>query len=160
METPAPSRAKEALRSISVFFYAMAGGMLMFAIIVFSLNLLEKPSLEDESMTNIFLIVVLFVAMISLTVAVRMYPERIAAAHATGLSLMDKLNIYRGALMLYLALCEGAGLFAIIVYFLTGNKLLLAVVTIVLVAMLLKRPEKSKIFNELQLSSEEQMELN
>jgi len=89
-----------------------------------------------------------------------MYAKRIAAAQTTGLSLMHKLNIYRAALMLYLALCEGAGLFAVIVYFLTGNKLLLAVAAIVLLAMLLKRPEKSKIFNELQLSSQEQMELN
>jgi hypothetical protein len=160
METPAPSRAKEALRSISVFFYAMAGGMLMFTIIVFALNLLEKPALEDESLTNIFLVVVLFFAAISLTVAARMYPKRIAAAHVAGLSLMDKLNIYRAALIFYLALCEGAGLFAIIVYFLTGNKLLLIVVAVVLLTMLLKRPEKSKIFNELQLSSQEQLELN
>jgi hypothetical protein len=116
--------------------------------------------LEDESLTNIFLAVVLFIAVISLTVAARMYAKRITAAHATGLSLMDKLNIYRAALILYLALCEGAGLFAVIVYFLTGNMLLLIVVAVVLLAMLLKRPEKSKIFNELQLSSEEQMELN
>jgi uncharacterized membrane protein len=63
-------------------------------------------------------------------------------------------------LIFYLALCEGAGLFAIIVYFLTGNKLLLIAIAIVLLAMLVKRPEKFKIFNELQLSSEEQSELN
>ena len=160
METPVPSRAKEALRSISVFFYAMVGGMLIFAIIVFALNLLEKPALEDESVTNIFLVVVLLIAAISLIVATRIYPKRIAAANVTGLTLMDKLNIYRAALIFYLALCEGAGLFAIIVYFLTGNKLFLIVVGVVLLAMLLKRPEKSKIFNELQLSSQEQLELN
>ncbi len=160
METQASSKAKEALRSISVFFYAMVGGMLMFTIIVTALNFLEKPSLGDQSLTNTFLVVVLFIAAISLTVATRMYAKRITAVHVTGLSLMDKLNIYRAALVLYLALCEGAGLFVVIVYFLTGTKLLLIVVAVVLLAMLLKRPEKSKIFNELQLSSQEQLELN
>jgi hypothetical protein len=160
METPAPSRAKEALRSIGVFFYAMVGGMLIFAILVFALNLLENPSLIDKSLIRIFLIVVLFIAAISLTVATRIYAKRITAAHVIGLSLIDKLNIYRASLVLYLALCEGAGLFAVIIYFLTGEKLLLVVIAIVLLAMLLKRPEKSKIFNELQLSSQEQLELN
>lgn len=160
MQPGTTSTAKAALKSINVFFYAMVGGMLMFTILIFALNLLEKPAMVDESMVNIFLVVVLLVAAISLIVATRMYPKRIAAAHATGLSLIDKLNIYRGALVLYMALCEGPGLFAVIVYFLTGNKLLLIVVAVVLLAMLLKRPEKSKIFNELQLSSREQLELN
>jgi hypothetical protein len=160
METPVPSRAKDALRSISVFFYAMVGGMLIFAILVFALNLLEKPALNDESLSLIFLIVVLFIAMISIAVASKMYAKRITTVHVSGLSLMDKLTIYRSALVLYLALCEGAGLFAIIVYFLTGNKLLLAVAGVVIIAMILKRPEKFKIFNELQLSSQEQLELN
>jgi len=160
METPVPSQPKAAFRAIGIFFYTMVGGMLIFTIIVFALNLLEKPSFGDKSLERIFFIIVLFVAVISITVGTRMYAKRIAAAQTTGLSLMHKLNIYRAALMLYLALCEGAGLFAVIVYFLTGNKLLLAVTTIVLLAMLLKRPEKSKIFNELQLSSQEQMELN
>lgn len=160
MESSAASKPKDALRAINVFFYAMIVGMSLFAIIVFVLNSLESPSLEDESLERIFLIVVLCITVISIAVATTMYPKRISAAHATGLSLMDKLNIYRSALIFYLALCEGAGLFAIIVYFLTGNKLLLVAVAIALVAMLLKRPEKSKIFNELQLSSQEQLELN
>jgi len=160
METPAPSRAKDALRSISVFFYSMAGGMLLFAIIVFALNTIEKPAFDDQSFARIFLIMVLCITVLSIAVATTMYTKRIAAAHVTGLALMDKLNIYRSALIFYLALCEGAGLFAVIVYFLTGNTLLLAVVAIVLVAMLLKRPEKFKIFNELKLSSQEQLELN
>jgi hypothetical protein len=160
METSAPAQPKAALKSISVFFYAMVLGMLTFTIIVFGLNLLEKPSLADDPIVTIFLVIVFVLTLISITVATRMYAKRITAAHATGLSLMDKLNIYRSALILYLALCEGSGLFAVIIYFLTGEKLLLAVIAVVLLAMLLKRPEKSKIFNELQLSSQEQLELN
>jgi len=160
METPAPSRARDALKAINVFFYTMVGGMVIFAILIIALNFLEKPALNDESLSLVFLIVVLLIAMMSIAAATRMYAKRITGAHVLGLTLMDKLNIYRAALVLYLALCEGAGLFAVIVYFLTGNKVLLVVVSAVIIAMLLKRPEKSKIFNELQLSSQEQLELN
>ena len=157
METPVPSQPKAALKAISVFFYTMVVGMLIFTIVVFALNFLEKTSLGDESMVTTFLIIVYVITVVSITAATRMYAKRITAAHVTGLSLMDKLNIYRAALVLYLALCEGPGRFAVIIYFLTAEKLLLAVIAVVLLAMLLKRPEKSKIFNELQLSSQEQL---
>jgi hypothetical protein len=160
LETSSPTKAKDALRAISVFFYAMIGGLLIFSIIVFTLNYLVGHGLLDPSMIRIFFIAVLVIATMSIFMAPRLYKKRITDALSPGLSLMDKLNIYRSALILYLALCEGAGLFAVIVYFLTGYKPLLIVIAVVLLAMLQKRPEKSKIFNELQLSSQEQLELN
>ena len=132
----------------------------MFTIIIFALNFLQTPALFDQSLVRIFFIVVLVIAGISILMATRLYKKRINDALSQGLTLMDKLTVYRAALILYLALCEGAGLFAVIVYFLTGYKLLLIVIGVVLLAMLMKRPEKSKIFNELQLSSQEQLELN
>lgn len=160
METSTSSKTKDALRSISIFYYSMIGGLLMFAIIVFALNYLQVSGLPDPSTVRFFFIAVLVIAAISIFMAIRLYKKRITDALSPGLVLMDKLNIYRSALILYLALCEGAGLFAVIVYFLTGYKLLLIVIAVVLLAMLQKRPEKSKIFNELQLSSQEQLELN
>ena len=159
MPTPVAS-PKEALRAITIFFYSMIGGLLMFAVIVFALTFLETPGLTDKSMEQIFLVIVLFAAIISTTLATRLYKKRVAETNSLSLTLMDKLNMYRAALILYLALCEGAGIFAVIVYFLTGNNLLLIIIAFVLFVMLLKRPEKFKIFNELQLSSDEQSELN
>lgn len=160
METSTPTKAKDALRAINVFFYSMIGGMLMFTIIIFALNFLQTPALFDQFLVRIFFIAVLVIAGISILMATRLYKRRITDASSQGLTLMDKLTIYRSALILYLALCEGAGLFAVIVYFLTGYNLLLIIIGVVLLAMLMKRPEKSKIFNELQLSSQEQLELN
>ena len=138
----------------------MIGGLLIFAIIVFALNYLLGQGSLDQSMIRIFFIAVIVIAIMSIFMAPRLYKKRITDALSPGLSLMDKLNIYRSALIVYLALCEGPGLFAVIVYFLTGYKPLLIVIAVVLLAMLLKRPEKSKIFNDLQLSSQEQLELN
>jgi hypothetical protein len=158
MET-SPPNAKETLRAISVFFYAMTGGILMFTVIVFGLNFLQQPALADRSISRIFLIAVLFISAISISIGTWLYTKRMAGI-APELTLLNKLDLYRAALILYLALCEGGGLLAVIVYFLTGNKLLLIVIAFVILAMLQKRPEKFKIFNELQLSSEEQMELN
>ena len=132
----------------------------MFTVIIFALNFLQEPVLVDQSLARIFFIAILAITAISVFMATRLYKKRIADGLSPGMILMDKLNIYRSALILYLALCEGAGLFAVIVYFLTGYKLLLVIIGVVLLAMLQKRPEKFKIFNELQLSSQEQLELN
>ena len=154
------SKAKAALKAISVFFYSMVGGLLMFTIIIFVMSYFQPPPIADKSVFKTIFIVVLFMSALSLSAATWLYRKRIATAQSSDLALMDKLNIYRAALMLYLALCEAPGLFAAIIYFLTGNQLLLVVIALILIAMFLKRPEKSKIFNELQLNSQEQLELN
>jgi len=47
----------------------------------------------------------------------------------------------------------------LISYYLTGNIYTLAAAVLCWVAMLMKRPEKFKLINELDLNSSEQMEL-
>ena len=160
MQSPTPPTAKETLRAIRIFFYTLIGGMLLFAIIVFALNYILQPPITDKAETNVFLTAVLVIAAGCIMAAHRLYSKRINEIQNSGMTLMGKLEAYRATLVLYMALCEGAGLFAVIVYYLTANKWLLVVIGVVLLSMLLKRPEKSKIFNELQLSSEEQAELN
>lgn len=160
METDKPVNTRKAWRAITVFFYAMILGLLSFSVIVFGLNMLEPPAINDESLARIFFIVALIIMAVSFTAATYLYKKRMAAARSQELNLIDKLTIYRSVLILYLALCEGPGLFAVITYFLTGYKPMLFLIAVNLLTMLLKRPEKSKIFNELELNSSEQSELN
>jgi len=152
--------SKAELRAITIFYYIMIGGLLMLTVIIIAVTSLLPPVLTDKSTEPIFLIAVAVGAIISISMANRVYNRRIAGIPLLEATLMDKLTMYRTALILYVALCEWPGIFAIIVYFLTGNKLLLIVIAFALLAMAVKRPEKFKIFNELQLSSEEQSELN
>ena len=160
MQNNAPTTPKDALRAVNIVFYALIGGLLIFTAIVFSADQFLEPRLNDDNLARILLIVVLFVAAISISTAARLYKKRIEATHVDGLRLMDKLDIYRSVMITYLALCEGPGLFALISFFLTSNKLFLVITAFAVLAMLLKRPQKSKIFNELQLNTAEQMELN
>src|SRR6185436_14486961 len=104
MQTPTP---KQALRAISIFFYTMIAGLLMFAAIVFTLNLLWLPALTDKSFEQLFLVAALFIAVISTMMATRLYKKRIAEIQLQSLTLMDKLELYRASLILYVALCEG-----------------------------------------------------
>ena len=160
MQSPGPATAKETLRAIKIFYYALICGMLLFSLIVFALNFLLAPSITDKAETDTFLIAVIVIAAGCIMAAHRIYGKRITEIQNSDMKLTGKLEAYRAALVMYMALSEGGGIFAVIVYYLTANQWLLIVVGVVLLSMLLKRPEKSKIFNELQLSSEEQAELN
>ena len=160
METPVPSSAKDTLRAIKILFYAIAAGLVMFALIVFGLSFFQKPPLTNKVISRIFIVAVLFLVIICFLVGSRLYKKKMVAAQSPALALKDKLDIYRSALTSYLAFYEGAGLFTVIGFFLTGSTELLAFVVIIVAAMFQKQPEKLRIFNELQLSSAEQSELN
>ena len=81
-------------------------------------------------------------------------------AAGLALPLLQKLEIYRAALVLYMGLCEAAAILTVIAFYMTGNFLFLVIIAAILVSMLMRRPENYKIFNELQLDSKEQMELS
>lgn len=160
METSPSTDPRQILQSIRIVFYAIVAGLFMFILVMFGLGRAGLPAFGGRSLGDALLIVILFAGAIIISFAEKSYKKRIAAAQATGLTLTDKLNRYRGALIFFLAICEGLGLFASIIYFLTHDERFLAVAGIILLGLLLKRPQKSRIFKELQLSSMEQLELN
>jgi len=154
-----PASPKESLRAIKILFYAMFIGVVLFTAIVFILIQIQGPLLQDKSVNRVFLVVVLFLTAACLSVSNIIYKKRLNAA-GFALPLMQKLEIYRSALVLYMSLCEGAAILTVIVFFMTGNSLFLVIIGAILVSMLMRRPENFKIFNDLQLDSKEQMELS
>jgi ABC-type multidrug transport system permease subunit len=155
-----PANPKELVKAIRIFWIALITGPILFAGITTLINKLQQPAVNDKRVENIFLIVAGSMALVCLLFSRMQYRKKISTANQFGLTLMQKLSIYRDALIKYLAICEGAALFGIICFFLTANYFFLAISGIMIAAMLLKRPEKQRIFNELQLDSKEQMELN
>lgn len=160
MQTQDPTKFKELLRGITVFFYATIGGVLIFSLLVLLVSQKESLISSDKNLMQVFLVVNLFIAAISLSIGEKIYRKRLTFLRSANYDLMEKLDRYRSALIIYMATCEGPAILAIIFYFMTANKLFLIIVGVLLIAMFLKRPEKSKIFNDLQLSAEEQTWLN
>lgn len=155
-----PETPREHLKAVQILFYVMFGGVIFFAVVMYGLQYLSEPVITEPEQQRIFLIVYLFVASGCLTAASLLFRKRLSSMNDTRISLINKLNNYRAALVIYLALCEGPALFAMILYFLTRSNLFLAAMGICLLAMLLKRPVKNRIFNDLQLNTSEQLELN
>lgn len=161
METNAPATSPiEFLRMIRILYYVMVTGILVVSGIFIGINKLRGPIITNEAVERIFLAIVSIMAAICLFISNRIYTKRISAAYQYGLSLKEKLNCYMAALIFYLSTCEVPAMLAVICYFLYGNPVFLAITGIMFLAMLVKRPEKSRIFNELQLDSKEQMELS
>ena len=155
-----PGTPKQIVKSINILFYAILIGLIFFSIIIYFLGYVQGPITKEKNIIRFLLIAILFIASLIITVAERFYKKRLLSAKQFGVDLIGKLSIYRAALIVVIAIYEGLGLFAAMLYILTGNTLFFVIVAIILMGMFLKRPQKLKIFNDLELNSEEQLELN
>jgi hypothetical protein len=156
---PMPASPKDSLRAIKILFYAMLIGVALFTAIVFILIQIQGPLLLDKTLNRVFLAVVLFMTAACLSLSNILYKKQVKAV-GFALPLQQKLEIFRAALVLYMSICEGAAILTAIAFYMTGNFLFLVIIGVILVSMLMRRPENFKIFNELQLDSKEQMELS
>lgn len=154
-----PASSKETLRAIKILFYFLFIGVVFSTAVVFILIQIQGPLLPDKSVNREFLVVTLFLTAACLTISNTLYKKRINAAMLT-LPLLQKLEIYRAALVLYMSLCETAAILTVIAFYMTGEFMFLVIIGAILVSMLMRRPENFKFFNELQLDSKEQMELS
>ena len=148
----------ENLRSISILFTALFTGIILFAGISVLLNRINGPFLHNPKFSQIFLGVVVTLTVICLFLAHSNYNKRMRPEMQTTLSLSEKLNQYRSALIKYMSFIEGPAILSIIGFLLTGYFRFLAITFILLLNMLLKRPSKMRMISELQLNSNEQSE--
>jgi len=150
---------KGSVKAMTVLFYALFAGVIIFLLIILGLLQLQIKFLEGDDIDKIFLIVALVIAVICLVSAVSVYNKRVSEIANSTLSLTEKLNSYRATLILYLALSEGPAMFSIICLLLTGNYWCMAVTAGMLIAMLFKKPSRQKLIDELQLDWQDQGQL-
>ncbi len=163
MTTPAgfTGTPKEKLKVLRILTAALSLGVLFFALVVVVLNQMNGPLLDEEKSkySDIFLVVAAVMAIVCGIVAISLYNKKVSFIKNGNSALDEKLNQYRITLTLYLALCEGAALLSVIIFFLTGEYIVFAITGIMLLAMLLKMPVKAKLINELGIDWKEQDEL-
>jgi hypothetical protein len=148
------------IKAISILHAAMVLGVLVFAgISIFLINL-NGPFATDIGELNKYLpIIIGILAFGGLVSSHLIYRKRINQAVASSLPLSEKVMAYRSALLLYLALSEGAALFCVIAFMLTGNYWIIGIAGLLVINMIIKRPSSGKFIDEMQLSSQEQMNL-
>jgi membrane protein implicated in regulation of membrane protease activity len=108
------------VRALQILYKALLGAQLFFAailIILFATGGLAGTI--TVSTANIFIYVALAIAVLSVGMSYKVFNQKAGEAKRQN-DLTDKLNGYRAAVIMQLALCEGPGLVSIIFYFLTA----------------------------------------
>jgi hypothetical protein len=143
------------LKSLKIIHLALLAGQCMFlAVMVFLVvrNILPPVS---SSLDKTFQVIALLVSFAAVFGSIRIFKKRLLAINAAAENISEKTVQYRVANIIQWAMIEGATLFSIICFFLTGNYAFaaLAIALIVFFAMLI--PSKIKMMLQLQLSEQE-----
>lgn len=147
------SRNTSYLRSLQMVHFALGIGMISFLVVCFVLHGSEDWESIPE-LSNIFTMVVPIVLLGGIVVGSWFYNKRIEGINQTA-TVQQKLETYRTAFVIRLALHEGPTLFAIVAYLLTVNQWFLYMVLISIAGFVLLRPTADKIATTLSLSDKE-----
>ncbi len=147
------------LKSLRILHLALLAGQCMFlAVIVFVATRAATPALNQQT-DKILQVIALLVSFAAVFGSMRLFKKKLLAINDTAANITDKTSQYRTANILQWAMLEGACLFSVICFFLTGNYSFaaLAIAIIAFFAMLI--PSKIKMMLQLRLSDQEADEL-
>lgn len=147
------------VKGISIVFMVLFTGLILFLAVSVGLNLTRGPFLQNPKFTQIFMGAVIILSVICLYLAHSGYNKRMLPEVYDMKTVPEKLEHYRLGFMKYMSLVEAPAIFAIIGFMLTGYFLFLVITFILLLNMLLKRPSRLRLISDLQLNSNEQLEL-
>jgi hypothetical protein len=152
---------KDLLRAMQILCGALITGIVFMSVIIVVLNLVNEPALKGKGkeFKDIFLYGAIGIALVCWIMSRTIYNKKLLIIKNSAVSLTDKLNEYRAALISYMAPCEGAALFSVIVFFMTGQYPVLIITAVMLAAMYIKMPLQKKVISELNLDWKEQQEL-
>ncbi|MDY0102567.1 MAG: hypothetical protein RBS07_06475 [Lentimicrobium sp.] len=138
---------KEFQKSLAIVFFALLAGQVIFALV--SLGLVSQGMIPAEpQLRNIGLIVIPFLVFFGF-MGSRLIGSRMLMKARMALDTEDKFNQYRSAFILRLALLETPGFFAIVAFMLTGERIFLGFLSILLFYFVTLFPSESKIIAEL-----------
>lgn len=157
-----PQTPREAIRAARILTIALMAGLAFFSILMAVVVLVNGPSLimaTDQNTKFIFGAVLIGLFLLAYFIGNANYNKSVKKLVNSPDTLMQRLNVYQSALIKYLALCEGPGIFAIILYFLTGNLLCYLVVAMALIAMYRKAPFGDRWATEIGAGSQDREEV-
>ena len=147
--------SKEYFRTAQILFYVMAAATLFFCGIILALILSDNASRMDEEFNTIFMAVFAVFAIGGLAASNIVFKKKLQEIKAIK-ELTLKMPFYRGALILRFALIESPAFFAIMLSFITGSLLFIALAGLIIAYFLTLKPTPARAIKELELSYNEQ----
>lgn len=133
----------------------VAGLVLFFCVASF---VVYRDKVNDPEMAEIFEMAVPLLALMAL-MAGRFIPKQVLNKIDPNSGLGDKLQRYNVVMIMRCAFIEGAALFSIVTYMITGDVLLQVLAAILIITLGIQHPTKSKLINELRLDADQRQEL-
>lgn len=143
---------KEEFKSIQIIFMALLAGMLMFAGV--TTFVLVEETFYQVDFNDFFTILVLALGFVSIILSgffYKLITSRIEESH----SLPEKVNKYKTAKIVSLAIAEMPILFSIVSFMFTGNTFFQLVFFVLLAFFITKVPGKVKFIEDAKISREE-----
>ncbi|MFK7921093.1 MAG: hypothetical protein AB8H47_04010 [Bacteroidia bacterium] len=149
--------SKAYFTSLSILFYAMAAGQLIFAIVAFFVIGQGTMGPEDAELGQLFLIIAVGLVLMTQVASRFLVNKRLEDIRK--LDFRSKMIQYRALFILRIALLEGPALFCLLTYLVTGYLWLLVLGMGMLLLFLTYYPSINKVVNELELSPSERSQV-
>jgi hypothetical protein len=146
--------SKQYFTQLNLIYFAQAGIMLMFTAVVFALIYFGKMATSQDDSAQLFTYTLVAVVITGFSAAHFLYNFQLSRVDRS-LSLQKKMPRYLGILLVRSACLELPGLFATIVFFMTGNFYLLLIPIFIALVFYLLRPTPATIAEDLNLTTEE-----
>ena len=148
------------LNALKFHFYSTLVGSLVVGTILYFIRDFSSLEIARRNVQEITLVLCCIAAVISFLFARRAYNNGLMGAKEFGLTFKEKFQKYQIGMVRYAMFCEVGAMVSFIGFFVTGNGYCIIPAVIMIGCLFLKRPTRARIFNDLQLDSREQMELN
>ena len=153
MEEKITITSREYFKTIKIIHIAMIMGIIFFGIVaIFNQSSLGFPICEQ--ITKIYLILVLVFVVFGIIASNMIYKKKLVKIKEKT-SLKEKLEEYRGALIIKFALVEGPAFLLILVFLITGKYFLLGLAALMVGILVFYSPSIEKAINEIELSENE-----
>jgi hypothetical protein len=149
----------EYFRSLIIVFYGLISGQVFFGLLSFFLVITNHLSSDGSDLSNIFIYIVPVFVLAGFILSHLIFKNRLKAI-SKKTSLFSKLADYRAALIIRYALLEGPGMFAIVVYLVTGNIIFILLATLIVLFFITIRPGREKVIKDLELNPNDEQILN
>ena len=149
-----PQTPKTFVRTITIIHLAMLLGQVLFVVVAYSIT--KSTTIDIKNTKDPFLFVVPIMAIGCFIASVFVFKSQINVA-ANKPTLKGKLMAYQTALIIQVALLQGASLFGIVVYEITRNFFYLLISILIILYFIIIRPTKDKITENLNLDYEDKM---
>lgn len=137
-------------KSLQIITLALPAGIVMFLAVSFLVNTQPLTLLPADEQSPILTYIALAMAVVSAFLSNVLFQKALSKID-TGQLLRKKFSMYTSAYIIRFALLEGAGLFNVSVFLLTGVLLNAFIAAAIVLLMLIFRPSRQKATDDLKV---------